>query len=174
METLVNRVIEQGLPPYLLQEIDLLVFPRRVGEDRYVGEVIELVDEVTYRNLDRDAERCGAVRKGDATVYWNAVCWREQDGDFAFAGALADDTDVPASSFERLAEQTDQSVADIQATFERRHRYVRYLVQEGITDADELFALLADLQTDEAATVERLHQQRTDQRSGRVEGADGD
>jgi len=167
VETLVNRVIEQGLAPYLLQEIDLLVFPRRVGEDRYVGEVVELVDESRYRELDRDADRCGVVRKADATVYWNAVCWRERDGGFTFAGTPEDaDTGDAVSTFEGIAEQTDRTVAEVEGMFERRHRYVRYLVQEGITDADDLFALLADLATDEAATVERLHQQRTDEGDG--------
>jgi hypothetical protein len=34
---------------------------------------------------------------------------------------------------------------------------VRYFVQEGIDDFDGLFDLLADLETDEAATVERLN-----------------
>jgi DNA-directed RNA polymerase sigma subunit (sigma70/sigma32) len=98
-------------------------------------------------------------------VYWNAVCWRERDGGFSFAGTLEDvDTSDTTSTFESIAEQTDRTVAEVEEMFQRRHRYVRYLVQEGIADADDLFALLADLETDEAATVERLHQQRTDER----------
>ncbi|WP_018256300.1 type II/IV secretion system ATPase subunit [Halomicrobium katesii] len=173
VETLVNRVVEQGLPPYLLQEIDLLVFPKRVGEDRFVGEVVEIVDETTYRALDRDADRCGVVRKADATVYWNTVCTRGRNGEFELAGLVGDGSD-PIHAFERLADQTDQTVDGVEAMFERRHRYVQYLVQEGITDADELFALLADLETDEAATVERLHRQRADEPTVRGEEIDGD
>ncbi|ACV46264.1 MULTISPECIES: type II/IV secretion system ATPase subunit [Halomicrobium] len=173
VETLVNRVVEQGLPPYLLQEIDLLVFPKRVGEDRFVGEVVEIVDETTYRALDRDADRCGVVRKADATVYWNTVCTRDRNGEFELAGLVGEGSD-PIHAFERLADQTDQTVDGVEAMFERRHRYVQYLVQEGITDADELFALLADLKTDEAATVERLHRQRADEPTVRGEEIDGD
>jgi type IV secretory pathway ATPase VirB11/archaellum biosynthesis ATPase len=173
VETLVNRVVEQGLAPYLLQEIDLLVFPRRVGEERFVGEVIELVDETTFRELDRDDEHCGVVRKAEATVYWHSICRRDRDGTFAFADIDGEGGD-PVHAFERLAEQTDSTVEGIEGLFRQRHRYVRYLVQEGITDADELFALLADLETDEAATVERIHQERTTGRDGRVEGIDGD
>jgi len=40
--------------------------------------------------------------------------------------------------------------------FRRNHRYVEYFVREGVTDFEELFAFLADLRTDEAATVERV------------------
>jgi hypothetical protein len=40
--------------------------------------------------------------------------------------------------------------------FRRKHRYVEYVVREGIDDFEELFAFLADLRTDEAATVERV------------------
>jgi type IV secretory pathway ATPase VirB11/archaellum biosynthesis ATPase len=173
VETLVNRVIEQDLPPYLLEEIDLLVFPRRVGDDRFVGEVIEIVDETSYRQLDRENDRCGVVRKDGTTVYWNAVCWREADEEFGFAADLVGGEPDETTVFERLATQTSSSIDEIEALFEQRHRYVRYLVQEEITDAEELFALLADLETDEAATVERLHQQRTDSRTG-PGGVDGD
>jgi hypothetical protein len=38
----------------------------------------------------------------------------------------------------------------------RKHRYVEYLVREGIDDFNELFAFLSDLRTDEPATVERV------------------
>ena len=173
VETLVNRVIEQDLAPYLLEEIDLLVFPRRVGDDRFVGEVVEIIDEAAYRDLNRETGRCGVVRKDNTTVYWNAVCWREQDGQFSFAADLTDGVSGETTAFERLATKTNSTVEDIEALFEQRHRYVRYLCQEHVTDAAELFALLADLETDEAATVERLHQQRADSRTG-PGGIDGD
>jgi hypothetical protein len=44
----------------------------------------------------------------------------------------------------------------VEADFHRKHRYVRYLEREGITDGEALFEFLADLRTDEAATVERI------------------
>jgi hypothetical protein len=55
---------------------------------------------------------------------------------------------------------TDRSVDAVEDEFHRKHRYVRYFVREGVDDFDALFDLLADLKTDEAATVERLHRQR--------------
>lgn len=167
METLVNRVIEQGLPAYLLREIDLLVFPQQVGDDRYVGEVVELVDETTYRNLERDGARRGTVRKDGTTVYWTAAVWRDQDGTYQFAydhPSLDDDdgdSEGTIAAFDRLADDINCPIDEVEAMFHRRHRYVRYLVKEGIADVDELFTVLADLETNEAATVERLRRQTT-------------
>jgi len=166
VETLVNRVVEQNVPTYLLDEVDLLVFPRHVDGERYVGEVVEFVDEDRFREFDRerDDERCGVVRKDDATVYWNTVASRRHDGTYDFAydhPALGDgERQCRTTVFEGIAEAVDKQVETVEESFHRKHRYVRYLEREGITDGDDLFAFLADLRTDEAATVERL-QRRT-------------
>jgi hypothetical protein len=166
VETLVNRVVEQNVPTYLLDEVDLLVFPRHVDGERYVGEVVEFVDEDRFREFDRerDDDRCGVVRKDDATVYWNTVARRRHDGTYEFAydhPTLGDDErECRTTVFEGIAEAVDKPVERVEESFHRKHRYVRYLEREGITDGDELFAFLADLRTDEAATVERL-QRRT-------------
>jgi len=178
IETLVNRVVEQGLPPYLLREIDLVVFPRHVDGERYVGEVVELLDESTFRDLDRD-QRCGVIRKQGTAVHWNTVAWRRPEGGFAFAydhpdldgGGDSDrpdrcDGDRELHTFERVAALTDRSVAAVEDEFHRKHRYVRYFVREGIDSFDGLYDLLADLETDEAATVERLSRQSEDRSSG--------
>jgi type IV secretory pathway ATPase VirB11/archaellum biosynthesis ATPase len=162
VETLVNRVVEQDVPTYLLDEVDLLVFPRHVDGDRYVGEVVEFVSENRFRDLERerDDDRCGVVRNGPATVYWNTVAARTHDGSYDLAydhPELGDDERRSLTAvFERVAAATDRPVEDVEADFHRRHRYVRHLHQEGVTDGDDLFAFLADLRTDEAATVERL------------------
>ena len=172
VETLVNRVVEQNVPTYLLDEVDLLVFPRHVDGERYVGEVVEFVDEDRFREFDREREdgRCGVVRKDDATVYWNTVAERRHDGSYDFAyehPALGgDERRCRTTVFEGIARATDQPVEDIESSFHRKHRYVRYLEREGIDEGEELFAFLADLHTDEAATVERL-QRRTPGRPGR-------
>ena len=177
IESLVNRVVEQGLPPYLLRELDLVVFPRRVDGERYVGEVIELLDEQSFRELDRE-QRCGVVRKQGTDVYWNTVAWRDPDGTFGFAydhAALDDDADQQPTgddttrscqmhAFERVAAMTDRTVETVKAEFHRKHRYVQYFVRESVDDFETLFDLLADLETDEAATVERLHRRRGGQR----------
>ena len=165
METLVNRVVEQDVPTYLLDEVDLLVFPRHVDGERYVGEVIEFVDEDRFREYDRerDDDACGVVRKGETTVYWNTVARRTHDGDYDLAYEhpdLGDDERrVETELFERVADLTDRPADAVEDAFHRKHRYVKYLRREEIADGDELFAFLADLQTDEAATVERIRQQ---------------
>jgi type IV secretory pathway ATPase VirB11/archaellum biosynthesis ATPase len=158
IESLVNRVIEQGLPPYLLREIDLVVFPRHVGGDRYVGEVVELLGEEGFDALE--CETCGEIHKGDTPVYWNQVARRTDDGAFAFAydhPDLGDEArEVSLRTFARIADRTDRQVTAIEEEFRRKHRYVEYFVREGIDDFEGLFDLLADLRTEEAATVERF------------------
>jgi len=182
VETLVNRVIEQGLPPYLLRELDLVVFPRYVGGERYVGEVVEFLEESEYRAVDG---RGGRIRKDETTVYWNSIARRTPDGGFEFDYAhpelerasggprgedggwdgVASDGGDPESEmsirfFHRLADRTDRPLADVEAEFRRKHRYVRYLEREGVDDFDHLFDFLADLRTNEAATVERIRADR--------------
>jgi type IV secretory pathway ATPase VirB11/archaellum biosynthesis ATPase len=162
IETLVNRVVEQDVPTYLLDEVDLLVFPRHVDGERYVGEVVEFVDEERFCEFDRDRRdgTCGVVGKDDTTVYWNTVASRNQDGAYEFAydhPALGDDErGCRTTVFESIAEAVDRPPERVEEAYHRKHRYVRYLRREGITDGEDLFAFLADLQTDEAATVERL------------------
>jgi type IV secretory pathway ATPase VirB11/archaellum biosynthesis ATPase len=170
VETLVNRIVEQNVPTYLLDEIDLLVFPRNVDGERYVAEVVEFIGEERFREFDRDEEACGVVRKGETTVYWNAVARRTHDGEYDLAYAHPavgdDERRVETDVFDRLAELTDQPVEDIESDFHRKHRYVEYLQRDGVTDGDELFSFLADLETDEAATVERIKQPHSTQGVG--------
>jgi hypothetical protein len=64
--------------------------------------------------------------------------------------------EVGCQVLHRIAAMTDREIEDVEAEFRRKHRYVEYLCREGTTDFDELFDFLADLQTDEAATVERV------------------
>jgi hypothetical protein len=176
VESLVNRVVEQGLPPYLLRELDLVVFPTRADGERYVGEVVELLDEQSFRKLDRE-DRCGVVEKQGTAVYWNTVAWRDSEGEFGFAydhpaleagsaqaeGHTGDDATRTCrmQAFERIASMTDRSVDTVEAEFHRKHRYVKYFVRESIDDFQTLFDLLAGLDTDEAATVERLNRRQS-------------
>jgi type IV secretory pathway ATPase VirB11/archaellum biosynthesis ATPase len=162
VETLVNRVVEQGLPVYHLREIDLVVFPRHVDSERYVGEVVEFLSEPEYRSVDG---RCGTIRKEGTTVYWNSVARRRADGTFVFgtegetAQAAAADGGSPVADvcfFQRLADHTDRPVEAVAEEFRRKHRYVRYLERESVEDFEALYDFLADLRTDEAATVERV------------------
>lgn len=165
IEKLVNRVIEQGLPPYLLQELDLVVFPKYVEGQRYVAEVVELVAESEFRELDREGARCGEIRKDETSVYWNTVAWRDRNGEFCMAydhpqlDGGSERKNLDFRVFDHLAKRTDRTVEEVEAEFHRKHRYVQYLEQEGMTDFEELFSFLSDLQTNEAATVERAKRQ---------------
>ncbi|MFB6092394.1 MAG: type II/IV secretion system ATPase subunit [Haloquadratum sp.] len=170
IETLVNRVVEQGLPMYLLRELDLVVFPRRVDGERYVGSVVELVSAAAHEELPASA-RTGVVEKNGTTLYYNTVLWRETDGSFAMAydhprlggddAATAGETHRRALRvFDRVAAATDRDVEAVEREFRRKQEYVEYLAQEGVTDVDRLFGFLADLRTDEAATVERVRRRR--------------
>jgi type IV secretory pathway ATPase VirB11/archaellum biosynthesis ATPase len=166
MERLVNRVIEQGLPSYLLSEIDLVVFPRHVNGERYVGEVVELVSEPNARTgsgTEASAADVTTIERGGATVHYNTIIQRT-DSEFTFAydhPVLGDRMrDARMQLFEQLADRTDQSIEDVETSFHRKHRYVEYLVQERVTDIHELFMFLANLGAEETATVERESRQR--------------
>lgn len=62
--------------------------------------------------------------------------------------------------FHRLAALSDRPVQVIEAEFHRKLRYVTYLMQNDIDEFDTMFEFLADLQTDEAAVVERIRRDR--------------
>ncbi|MFA9515641.1 type II/IV secretion system ATPase subunit [Halopenitus sp. H-Gu1] len=92
VETLINRVIERGLPAYLLRELDLVVFPHKVGGDRYVAHVVEILSDAEFEALEAEAVQGadridrrgggGTIRKGEMRVHWNTVAWRDTDGEF--------------------------------------------------------------------------------------------
>jgi len=189
VETLVNRVVEQGLPAYLLRELDLVVFPRHVDGERYVGHVVEFLSEPEYRRLDPEGDN-GTIRKDGTTVYWNTVLRRTPDGEFQFAydhaevtestgvldaGAADDDLDGTASTrvFHRIGRSTDQPATAVEREFHGKLRYVRYLRREGVRDFDALYEFLADLRADEAATVERARLDATRRERDRERATDG-
>ncbi|GGJ11877.1 hypothetical protein GCM10008995_22230 [Halobellus salinus] len=176
IETLVNRVVEQGLPVYLLRELDLVVFPRRVDGERYVGSVVELLSEDAHEELPASA-RTGVVEKDGTTLYYNTVLWREPDGSFGMAydhpdlggthAATDGDTHRNAvRAFHRLADATDSDPDAIEREFRRKRGYVEYLLREGVTDVSRLFGFLSDLRTDEAATVERVRRRQAREPTG--------
>ena len=166
--TLVNRVIEQGLPAYLLGEIDLVVFPRQIDGERYVSRAVELA-------ADPDAfEGCGGrngvIRKDGDRVAYNEVAARADDG-FRFAydhPELGDATRrVDHRVFDAVADRTDRTREAVEREFHQKRRYVEYLRRENLTGFRETFEFLADLRTDESATLERV-------RAGRPAPAGGD
>jgi type IV secretory pathway ATPase VirB11/archaellum biosynthesis ATPase len=160
VEKLVNRVVEKGLPAYLLREIDLVVFPKHVDGERYVGTVVELLTEGEAADLGA-AE---TVEKDGATVHYNEVFARTVDDGWEFAydhPSLGDPVESRRfRTFDRLADRTDRPVSAVEAEFHRKLGYVEYLVREGVTDVEALFGFLSDLRTNEAATVERIERRR--------------
>ena len=157
VRTLVNRVVEQGLPAYLLEEIDLVVFPHRSGDQRYVARAVEFLSPEQADELPAGGGH-GVIEKADTRIHFNEVFSRDVDGTFALSGPTdpADPDDRGFRLFHRIAAATDRSADDVEREFRRKRRYVEFLDAEGVTGFDELFDLLADLRTDEAATVERL------------------
>jgi hypothetical protein len=110
-------------------------------------------------------------------IYWNSVGGRHTRGRFRFDYAHpqlgGDERSLGFRVFHRLARMTDREVAAVEDEFHRKRRYVEYLVREGVSDFDALFEFLADLRTDEAATVERLTRGQA-RNVGRNGGADAD
>ncbi|MFB6110359.1 MAG: secretion system protein [Halodesulfurarchaeum sp.] len=69
--------------------------------------------------------------------------------------AATRDSRVLSTAFtDRLATGSDQP--PLEGAFARRRQYVRYLRREGSTDRESLLGFLADLRTDETATIERI------------------
>ncbi len=137
-----------------------MVFPHHVDGDRYVAEAVELLSEAEYEALDGTGTLpSGAIEKGGRTLYWNVVARRDTEGAFSldYAHPHLDDDHraLGFRLFHRLADATDRDVDAVETEFHRKHRYVQYLVQEGISDFDALFGFVSDLRTDEVATVER-------------------
>ncbi len=191
VETLINRVTDQGLAPYLLQEVDLVVFPRHIDGERYVSSAVEFVEQEQYETL---AGSGGQLETDGETIYWNTVAERDRTGTTRFAythprlgasktaetppeqiGDRLEDSafddedwgvtpeqpnqDTPTCNmrvFHRIADRTDRPVQAVEAEYHRKLRYIRYLHREHITEFDALFEFLADLRTEEAATVERI------------------
>lgn len=198
-ETLVNRMVEQGISPHLLQEIDLVVFPRHINGERYVGEVIEFLDPDEFEAVDGPG---GEIVKEDTRVCWNRVCVRDEEGAFRFAyshpqlgdqqpvqtstkeseprlrhsafepadkvehaGANSDEPSCDMRIFHQIAGETDRSVQAVEAEFHKKLRYTSYLTRSNISDFKTLFEFLADLQTDETATVDRLQRMNSGEKA---------
>lgn len=141
IERLTNRVIEQGLPPHLLPEIDLVVFPRHIDGERYVGEVVELVSETDSESIDATT-----IERDGVTLAYDTVLQRTPDGRFtdAFDHPASSESDTACPQlFNRLADRTDLPVTEIEASFRRKHRFVESLVEESVTEMDVLFERLA-------------------------------
>ncbi|MCF2166123.1 MULTISPECIES: type II/IV secretion system ATPase subunit [Halobacterium] len=138
VDPLVNRAVEQGVPAHLLREIDLVVFPRRTDGDRYVGEVVEFVDDAGPATT--------AVETDATTVHVRRIATRgpaAADEGLHSSGeyAVRDAEDV--QFFDAVAARTDRAPAAVRREFARKRRYVRALDRAGVTDFEALFERVA-------------------------------
>ena len=161
IETLLGRLIEKGVSPRLLFEIDLVVFPKHAEDGRHVGSAVELLSEGEAERTDRPTE---TVTTDGVTVHYSRVVTRTADGGWEFAyehPKLGDPTaDRGFETLGRIADRTNRPIDAVEAEFHRKHGYVEYLVRDGVSDFEALFGFLSDLRTNEAATIERIRRDR--------------
>ena len=91
-------------------------------------------------------------RNGGKSADAQEIEWRQVVKTEADSGP----TSLSDSFLERLRGSPESDTAAIEATVARRQQYVDYLQRQGSTDRDSLLGFLADLRTDEAATIERI------------------
>ena len=169
IDALVNRVIEQGVPAYLVNEIDLVVFPRRHGNHRYVGSAVEMLSQRAYERLPA-AARTDVIRRDGSTLYTNEVFWRGADGAprLAYshpavvgAGSGPGDEEYRGMGLiETIARRTDQPSAAVGSSFHAKVGLVRALTEAGVTDMPTLIELIATHRSDPAAAIKRVEQLR--------------
>ncbi len=138
------RSASRRLFGHLLQE---------AGVTRQFGTTVDLVVELDVPTTDREAtgwipslDTPGVPeRDRPAALTWDPVSQEDPEADLP--------TLSPAFRDELSRDESDTS---LEQAFARRYRYVEYLLSEDSTDREALLRFLADLRTDEPATIERL------------------
>ena len=167
IDALVNRVIEQGVPAYLLGQIDLVVFPKRVGARRYVGTAVEVLGREAHDALPDEA-RTGVICKDDTKLYTNEVVWRGADG----AARIAYDHPTLSEGAEgsgrrayramgvidAIARRTDRPPSAVEAEFRAKLETICALTSAGIEDMSTLIELIGKHRDDVAAAREDIDQ----------------
>ncbi|MFB6266845.1 MAG: secretion system protein [Halodesulfurarchaeum sp.] len=141
---LARLAAERGIPPALFATIDLLVQLPPSGstaEPTLWSPTIDVDGSRETGRTDRSADRAGGT-----ILRWQRI---EPSGDETDAAGV--EQVLPEGSGDTTAggEQIDGG-------FERRRRYVEFQRREGMSDRASLLSFLADLRSDEAATVERI------------------
>ena len=165
IDALVNRVIEQGVPAYLLGEIDLVVFPKRVGAQRYVGAAVEVLDRDAHAALPDEA-RSGIVQKDGSRLYTNELVWRGADGaprtayDHQTGAGGPRTTDRRANRamgvIDAIARRTDQPPPAVEAEFLAKLETVCALTDAGVGDMATLIEIIGTHRIDAATARERI------------------
>ncbi|MFB6114634.1 MAG: hypothetical protein ABEJ58_11100 [Halodesulfurarchaeum sp.] len=138
---LVEKSSDEGIGPRSFGGIDLVV--SLPGRDR--GESPRLSVPVTM-----DEGGLGPNRENAGDRFGNPIQWEA-----AFPKG-SDDLSADSAFFDSLSRRTGTDPGSLLGDFERRKRYVDYLVSEGITETARFRRFLSDLRTDEPATVERI------------------
>ncbi|MFB6135007.1 MAG: secretion system protein [Halanaeroarchaeum sp.] len=138
IDAFVQRAVDHGVSSHTIETIDLVV-------ETTVSDSGAVVEAVSLLVGPGEGGRPILSRGSDAIAALAVAPGSGGDGDFD-------------PVFQRIAADGGEDVSTVAAEHRRRVRYVKYLQAAGVTDVDDLFSFLADLQTDEAATVERIHQ----------------
>ncbi|MFB6132002.1 MAG: secretion system protein [Halanaeroarchaeum sp.] len=134
-----HRALGKGLPLYSLQSLDIVV----------ETELVDGTAAVTTVELPGCRGDVGRVVVEDAECDLRTRMLPVESADEDSASGYE-------PLFEQLTSPANPDVSDVAAEYRRRVRYVRYLQTADMRDADDVFGFLADLRTDEAATVERI------------------
>jgi hypothetical protein len=141
----VDAATSAGLSGRTLRTVDLLVeLPGRATSEPATGWI------PTGESPPGDARGTVPPVQGQETAP-AAVEWTQ-----VFGSGRCGEEGGAAMGVEQLADRDDSFEP---ADLERRRQYVEYLQAESMTDRAALLGFLADMRTDEAATVERI--QRT-------------
>ncbi|WP_330631338.1 type II/IV secretion system ATPase subunit [Halocatena halophila] len=122
VERLANRFVEQGLGIHLLAAVDLLVFPRFVGGERFVGTVC-----TPFQSLTNDDET--TITRNGTTIGYETLIERSPNGEFA----ISSDSSPFNRLFEPLGARTNTAVETIEASYHDRRRRVTRLLAKGST-----------------------------------------
>ncbi|AKH97053.1 type II/IV secretion system ATPase subunit [Halanaeroarchaeum sulfurireducens] len=131
-----HRAVGKGVPLRALQSLDLVVTLR----------IVDGRGTVTAVEMPTDTHADGRTIVDGTTGELHAKTLDPDGGDAVYEPL-----------FETMAARTDRTASELRAAHQRRVRYVQYLETADIGGSDALFSFLADLRTDEAATVERIH-----------------
>ena len=135
---------QHGVPSYLVGAIDLVVDLPPPEADQPATGWLPMGPPATR---EAEADDCEAT---DDEVVWQRLVPDTTDEERALSEHLV----------ATLEERSVRSAADLRAAWERRVQYVSYLREESVADRESLMGFLADLRTDEAATIERIREAR--------------
>lgn len=141
---LVDRASDAGLSPTVFGAIDLVV---SLSDPASAHSAELWVPTVERRTAERWDGAGSTFEPG--RLRWEPVRVSEDE----------EESEIRRSSFvRRLAELTGRDRETLGAEFVRRRRYVEYMRRANVTERSSLVAFLADLRTDEPATIERIQQ----------------